>query len=613
VGLGRSLLGGILPRGMSNLDRLKARQRSLEARITDRAQAILAQLPRLGVDENTLLLAFAVVIGGAVGLSVIVFYKLIDLFQSGALTAAVSLTGFGSLSILLVVIVGLTLTRLLVRYGTGDSEGQNIPDVMRAVAKRGGVVHSLPVAVKTAGAALAIGMGGSVGAEGPVAVAGSALGSRIGRFFRSGPTRLKVLVGCGAAAGISAAFNAPIAGVFFSLEKVVGSFGVTSFPPVLVASVISAAISRAAFGATPVIEIPTEYAVGGAHELVLYGILGIVTGAVAVLYTRGVHGMGDLLRRLPKVWLRVLSAAALVGILDIVFRSDLWGRGHESFTIEMIGDRAAWFLIALAFAKLLATAATINVTRVGGVFTPALFIGATLGGGLAVLGAQIVPGFSIQPEAFALVGMAGLVAGATHAPLTAIMIVFEMTNDYALILPLMLCGAVAYITARRIYPESIYSEWLVRRGENIHSGRDTALLERLKVRDSYNNDPQVIGENATVPQIVAAISSSPQIEFPVLDSELELVGMITYEDLRTVLAGAETLSPVVLAGDLASQQFEWVTPDDSLRTALQKLAVRGSHDIPVLGGQDDPRLLGVIGRSEILSAYDRELLRQREP
>jgi CIC family chloride channel protein len=597
---------------MPDLARLKAWQRSLEARITDRAQAILARLPRLGVDENTLLLGFAVVIGGAVGLSVIVFYKLIDLVQSGALTAAVRLTGLGSLSILFIVIVGLALTRLLVRYGTGDSEGHNIPDVMRAVAKRGGVVHSIPVAVKTAGAALAIGVGGSVGAEGPVAVAGSALGSRIGRFFRSGPSRLKVLVGCGAAAGISAAFNAPIAGVFFSLEKVVGSFGVTSFPPVLVASVISAAISRAAFGDTPVIEIPTEYVVGSSGELVLYGILGVIAGAVAVIYTRGVYGMGDLLRKLPKVWLRVLLAAALVGVLDIAFRSDLWGRGHESFTIEMIGDRAAWFLIALAFAKLLATAATISVTRVGGVFTPALFIGATLGGGLAVLASQIIPGFTIEPEAFALVGMAGLVAGATHAPLTAIMIVFEMTSDYALILPLMLCGAVAYITAKRIYPESVYSEWLVRRGENIHSGRDTAVLERLKVRDSYNNDPQVIGENATVPQIVAAISSSPQIEFPVLDAELGLVGMITYEDLRTVLADAETLAPVVLAGDLANQQFESVSPDDSLRTALQKLAVRGSHDIPVLGDDEDQRLLGVIGRTEILAAYDRELLRERD-
>ena len=162
------------------------------------------------------------------------------------------------------------------------------------------------------------------------------------------------------------------------------------------------------------------------------------------------------------------------------------------------------------------------------------------------------------------------------------MIVFEMTSDYALILPLMLCGAVALITAKRVYPESIYSEWLVKRGENIHRGRDTAILERLKVRDSFNNDPNVIGENASVPQIVVAITASTQIEFPVLDDDLNLVGMISQDDIRTVLSDAQALAPVVLAGDLAHQQYESVTPDDSLRTALQRLAVRVSHHIPVI-------------------------------
>jgi CIC family chloride channel protein len=580
----------------------------IELRVTKRAQRLISRLSSLGVDENTLLLGFAVAIGGAVGLAVIVFYKLIDLFQGFALTAAGRLTGLGSLSILLVVVAGLALTRLLVRWGTDDSDGHNIPDVMRAVAKRGGVIRTVPVAVKTAAAAMAMGAGGSVGAEGPVAVAGSSLGSKIGRFFHSGPSRLKLLVGCGAAAGISAAFNAPIAGVFFSLEKVVGSFGVSSFPPVLVASVISAAISRAAFGDTPVIEIPTEYGVGGPSELLLYALLGVITGVVAVVYTRGTFGMGDLLGRLGGRWRQLAAGAVLVGVLDIIFRSDLWGRGHESFTIEMIGDRPGLFLIALAFAKLVATAATINIVRAGGVFTPAMFIGATLGGGLAVLAGAAFPGFAIEPEAFALVGMAGLVAGSTHAPLTAIMIVFEMTSDYALILPLMLCGAVAYITARRIYPESIYSEWLVRRGENIHSGQDTAVLERLKVQDTFNDDPHVINESASVPQIVEAIAASPQIEFPVLDSEFKLVGMISYNDLRTVLADSDRLAPVVLAGDIASQQFEWVTPDDSLFTALKKLALRGSHHIPVLDGAGHDHLLGLISRQEILSAYDREFL-----
>jgi len=596
---------------MPNFSRLLAWKQTLERWTGDHAQNLVARLPRLGVDENTLLLGFAAAIGAGVGIAVILFYKVIDLVRELAVTSAELLGWMGGLSIVLVVLVGLMLSRLMVRLGAKDSDGENIPDVMRAVAKRGGVVHSGPVTVKTVAAAMAIGSGGAVGAEGPVAVVGSAIGSKFGRIFRSGPSRLKVLVACGAAAGISAAFNAPIGGVFFALEKVVGSFGVASFPPVLVASVLSAVIARAAFGNSPVIAIPTEYGVGSPAELVLYALLGVVTGLVAVLYSRAVNS-GDKIIGGPKhIWLRIAAGALFIGALDLLFRADLWGRGHESFTFAMIADRSALILIALAFAKLIATAVTLAVTRAGGVFTPALFIGATLGGGLAVAGGQFIPGFTIEPEAFALVGMTGLIAGSTHAPLTAIMIVFEMTSDYALILPLMLCGAVALITAKRVYPESIYSEWLVKRGESIYRGRDTAIMERLKVRDCYNNDPNVIGENASVPQVVAAITASSQIEFPVLDNDLKLVGMISQEDIRTVLADAQALSPVVLAGDLAHQHYEWVTPNDSLRTALQKLAVRGSHHIPVIEGEDEEKLLGLISRQEILAAYDRELLREQ--
>jgi len=579
--------------------------------MSDRADHLIAHLPRLGVDESTLLLVFALVIGVAVGLAVIVFYKLIDLVQAGSLTTVARLTGFGSLAIVLVVLAGLGITRALVVYGTRDSDGENIPDVMRAVAKRGGTVHSGPVLVKTAASALAIGTGGSVGAEGPVAVLGSAFGSTIGRFFRSSPDRLRLLVACGAAAGISAAFNAPIAGVFFSLEKVVGSFGVRAFPPILVASVIAAAISRAAFGASPVIGIPTEYGMGAPSELVLYALLGIATGLVAVFYTRTVYHAQDLLGRLQIRWHQIVLGALVVGAFDVLFKADLWGRGHETLSIEMIGERTGYFLVALALTKVLVTAATLAVTRAGGVFTPALFIGATLGGGLAALAADLLPGFGIEPEAFALVGMAGLLAGSTHAPLTAIMIVFEMTSDYALILPLMLCGAIAYITARRLYPESIYSEWLVRRGENIHLGRDAAVMERLTVKDVYNDNPDIIGEGASVPQIVQAIRDSSQIEFPVLDTDLKLVGMITYDDLRTVLSDTEQFADVVLAGDVASPRFERVTPQDTLATALQRIGVRGSHDIPVVDAADPDRLLGTIGRREILTAYERELLQER--
>jgi CIC family chloride channel protein len=219
------------------------------------------------------------------------------------LTTAARLTGLGGLAIIVVVTGGIAVARLVVRHGAADSDGENVPDVMRAVAKRGGVIKGTPVLVKAAAAAVTIGTGGSAGAEGPMAVTGAALGSEIGRCFRSGPNRLKVLVACGAASGISAAFNAPIAGVFFALEKVTGNFGAQAFAPVLVSSVIAAVVSRAAFGNSPAIAIPREYAVGSASELLFYALLGLATGAVAVIYTRTSHRVVDLLARgLPGWW-----------------------------------------------------------------------------------------------------------------------------------------------------------------------------------------------------------------------------------------------------------------------------------------------------------------------
>ncbi len=589
--------------------RFRTLSQALIARASSVIERGVEKISTLGVDENTLLLFFALLIGSAVGVAVVAFYRLIDLAQLVSLGTVARLTGIGNLAITLVVVAGLFVARLLVKYGTADSEGENVPDVMRAVAKGGGVVHTGPVAVKTAATALAIGTGGAVGAEGPVAVAGSALGSKIGRFFRSGPQRLRLLVSCGAAAGISAAFNAPIAGVFFSLEKIIGTFGVSAFPPILVASVIAAAISRSAFGDSPVIAIPTEYGLGGADELLLYAGLGIACGVVAMAFIRFVYATEDALERLPNYWLRLLVAALAVGILNLVFKEDLWGRGHVSLSIEIVSVRSGLFLLGLCVAKLVATAFTLAAVRAGGIFTPALVIGATLAGGLAALG-RAYAGLDIIPEAFAVVGMTGVVAATTHAPLTAIMIVFEMTSDYALILPLMLCGAIAYITTRRLHPNSMYSEWLVRRGENIHAGRDTAILERLRVREFLNDDPDVINEGATVVQIMRAIGQSTQIEFPVLDGDLKLIGMLTYADLRTVLTDPERYADLVVAGDIAAEQFEFVSPRDSLRDALQKLAVRGSHLVPVVGDADPHKLLGVIGRQEILAAYDRELLRQ---
>jgi CIC family chloride channel protein len=575
--------------------------------LQESARAVSTTLAAMGSDEHTQLLVLAVVIGTASGAAVIVFYKAIDIIQGLVLQSALRTPLPAPLLIPLFVAIGLAACRSLIRWGAKGSLGENIPDVMYRVTVKGGVIRSVPVLIKTLAAAVVIGTGGSVGAEGPVVVLGAASGSRIGRWLRASPNRLRTLVGCGAAAGISAAFNAPIAGVIFGIEKILGAAGGMALGPFVVASILAATVSRSVFGNHPVMALPTAFSIGASWELLLYVGLGVVTGLVSVLYSRGVWRSQDLFAKLRSRWLQVVLGAAIIGGLDIAFRSSLWGKGHESLDLGIVATRSAAFLLALAGAKLVATAATFGAGGAGGVFTPALFIGATLGGAYGVALRGVLPGATFAPGALALVGMAGLVAGSTHAPLTAIMMVFEMTGDYGLILPLMLTSVLAYGIARRLHPESIYTEWLVRRGVVLSHGADAAVLARLPVHECVNRRPVVIPEGADVPAIVHRIGESRQTEFPVVDEDGHLVGMLSQAAVREAMDDHDRLGGIVLAADLAFPEAEPVTPEDTLLTALRRLGKRDVNVLPVVMAGDRDRLEGTVSRQDLMAAYERAL------
>jgi chloride channel protein, CIC family len=558
-------------------------------------------------DEHTQLLVLAVGIGAAAGAAVVVFYHAIDLIQRLVLRGALD---SGLPVVVLIpafVALGLMTCRALVRWGAKGSSGENIPDVMYRVTVKAGLVHSVPVLVKTLAAAIVIGTGGSVGAEGPVVVLGAAAASRIGRWLRASPNRLRTLVGCGAAAGISAAFNAPIAGVVFGIEKILGAAGGMALGPFVVASIIAATVGRAAFGNRPVIALPSAFGIHAAWELLLYVGLGVLTGVVSVLYSRGVWKAQDLAARLKRPWVQVLAGTIVIGALDLVFRADLWGRGHQSLDLAILASRGALFLGGLALAKLVATAATFGAGGVGGVFTPALFIGATLGGAYGVALRDLIPGWSGAPGALALVGMAGLVSGATHAPLTAILMVFEMTGDYGLILPLMLSSVLAYVIAVRLHPESIYTEWLVRRGVVLTHGADAAVLARIPIHDCVNTHAVVVPEHADLATVRALAQSSRQTEFPVVDEDGRIMGMLYQATLREALESEERLGGLLMAGDLVVPQFDRVTPEDTLLTALRRLGTRDVNYLPVVHAEDRDRLEGVVTRQDLLAAYERAL------
>jgi CIC family chloride channel protein len=567
------------------------------------ARLLSSNLAALRHDEQTMLVILAGIIGSAVGFGVSVFYRLIDLVQDLVLRSALRIPVTDLLLIPLFVAAGLAACRWLGIYGARGSTGENIPDVMYRVSVKGGVIPLMPVLAKTVAAAVVIGTGGSVGAEGPAVVLGAGTASKLGRWMKASPNRLRTLAGCGAAAGLSAAFNAPIAGVIFGIEKITGTAGGMALAPYVVGSILAATVSRGIFGNRPVLQMPSEFGVHSPWEMILYAVLGLVCGIVAVLYSRGVWRAQDLFAKLRSPWMRITLGALIIGALDLMFRQDLWGHGHQSLNLGIVAARSGLFLLGLTAAKLIATAVTFGAGGTGGVFTPALFIGATLGGAFGVVAQHLFPASPVLPGAMALVGMAGLVAGATHAPLTAIFMVFEMTGDYALILPLMLTSVLAYMVSRRLHPESIYTEWLVRRGVVLSQGADAVVLARATVADCYHRDPITVPAWADVRTILELTRDSRQTEFPVVSVHGRLVGMLSRETLRELDIG--TPPEAVLATDLARLFVKPVTPEDSLLTAMRRLGAVDVDYLPVVSVRDHGRLVGLVGRHDLTAAYDK--------
>jgi len=587
-----------------------ARSAAIVGRLGAPWTKVVGWLERRDWDEGTLLMVFALAIGAAAALGVVAFYRLIDLaydlliMQIGARLDPVA----GALYRPLVTALALWIAWAIVRWAK-IPDGQTVPDVQLAVAKRGGVVPFRPVVIRTLAAVVTLAGGGSAGSEGPTAVLGSSIGSAVGRALRFQPRRLKILVGCGAAAGISAAFNAPFAGAFFALEEVLGSFSIGAFSPVVIASVVAAITVRPFLGSHPAFHIPPYGSINPLAIVLLYPLLGVACGLASALYSRMFFSTADAFQRIKPLWIRPLLGGLAVGLLAYFGKGLLTGTGHLAIPIEMFGGITWYVLIGFAIAKMLATSLTLGSGGSGGLFTPTLFVGAAFGGGIGVLAQQILPHFGLHPEAWALVGMAGLIAGTLNAPITAIFMVFEMTDDYNLVPPLMIVSVIALATARAFAKHGLYDGWLARRGEHLAHGADRAIMHRLVVRDVMNTSPVSVAPGATLAEVVTASSESRLTTLPVVDGDGLLYGVITFADLRLALLDRGDLAPILLAADLA-EPTEVAVGTDSVQTALAKLNARAADLLPIVESEAHPILLGVLTREDVLAAYERELMHQ---
>ena len=573
---------------------------------------LVRRLPLGDLDEGALLMGFGAVIGVVAGLGVVGFYRLVDTAFYAFVRWPASRLAMHEAVLYrpLLSAVGLWAAWFIVRRARLP-DGQNVPDLQLAVAKRDGRIALWPVGTRTLAAAVTLGSGGSVGSEGPVAVLGGAFGSRVGRLFRLPPRHLKILLGCGAAAGISGAFNAPFAGAFFALEEVIGSFAVGAFSPVVVASVVGALVVRATLGTDMVITVPPYEAIEASAVVLLFPLLGVACGAVSALYVRLYFAAQDAARQVPgPAWSHALLGGLCVGVMAFTAASVLNGDGHLSIPMAHLATLAWWTLLGITVAKILMTVLSFAAGGSGGVFTPTLFIGATFGSGLGALLTAHTPIQGASPVTWGLVGMAGLVAGATRAPLTAIFIVFEITDDYELVLPVMVVAVIAYAVSRALAPHGLYDGWLARRGEHLAHGADRTVLARVVVRHAMDREAVTVPPGATLAHVVAASERARQPVLPVVDADGALHGLLTYPDLRQALLDRGALSDVLVAADLA-QAVPSVSQGATLREALRAMNASASDALPVVDGDGQGgRYVGLLTRHELLAAYERELVHE---
>jgi CIC family chloride channel protein len=492
------------------------------------------------------LLVLALIVGAGAGGGAVGFRWLIKVFTL-ALSGHSDYAGLGHIAnphvpglgryfvIFAPVVAGL-LYGPLVYFFAKEARGHGVPEVMFAVSRRGGRIAPQVAAVKALASALCIGGGGSVGREGPIVQIGSALGSTLGRFVKVSEDRMRVLVACGAAGGIAATFNAPLAGVFFAMELILRDFTSQSFGMVVLASVTASVIGRAALGNEPFLHLPA-FEVSHLSQYLLFAALGLLAGVIGVGFTRVLYWIEDACDwawRGPE-WLRPAVGGFLLGGLLLVL-PEMYGVGYPVLGNSIAGKYAIGFLIILLLAKMVATSLTIGIGGSGGVFAPSLFIGAMLGSAYGQILHQIAPGMTGPPGAYALIGMGAVFAGAARAPITAVVIMFELTGEYTIILPLMTAIVLATGISHLLSGDSIYTLKLRRRGVDLDAPATTSLMSSMTVGQVMDANAANVLDTTTLLRAAEALAHAPHAQLPVLDTAGRYRGVVTARAIADALA-----------------------------------------------------------------------------
>ena len=558
------------------------------------------------------LILLAVAIGVLAALGNLGFRNLIEFFSWVFRTLEWNALGIreGALTVLLIPIIlvsGGAAILILNYFFPGDVLGYGFPNFLEMVNLGQGRIKRRWIVVKALGAALSLGAGASVGREGPIAQIGGAIGSAVAQLRRLSVDRAKVLVAAGAGAGIATTFNAPMGGLMFAQEIVLmGQTDLTNVVVVVIATFTAVVTSRSMMGEASAVFHPAAFVITTYWEMVTYGLMGAALGLLGAGYIRFFHGAGHYIRgiKLPQ-WAKLTIGLAGVGAIAIVLPKNL-SDGYPVIDLALNGKLGLAMMFALAAAKFVASAISLDCGAPGGVFGPVFFIGAMSGGAFRGLIALIAPGIVGPRGSYSLVGLGAFLAAVTHAPLTALFLLFEMTQlNYNVALPAMIATITALVVARSIEGESIDTYSLAREGKTLAIGKERLVLSQLPVASVMHREIDILSDNATLAEVLRKAGETSQATLPVVNSEGELAGLIVTRDLLGVLASGAELGPLVNAFDLSRCNPPVVTPESNLDQAAQMMEYEALDEIPVVEHAHGGRFLGLISRRNVSQAFNR--------
>ena len=510
--------------------------------------------------------------------------------------------------------IGIAMAAIFVKYVVRDDISHGITKILFAISQRKSIIKSHNMWSSLIGSGITIGFGGSVGAEAPIVLTGAAIGSNLAKLFRLDQKTMMLMIGCGAAGAIGGIFKAPIAGLVFTLEVLMMDITMNSIAPLLISSVTATAIAYFTTGFSPMFELTTieAFTLG---RIPWYLLLGVACGFVSLYFTRGMNYLEQHFKRISNMWVKILIGGSVLGLLVYLF-PPLYGEGYDVILqlfnddpysgmqyspLAHLGD-SMWLIIGyfalVLLLKIVASVATNGGGGVGGIFAPSLFMGALTGFLCAYL--LKFAGVNVPVVNFTLVGMAGLMSGVMHAPLTGIFLIAELTGGYHLLMPLMIVAVVAYLTIMLFEPHSLYAMRLAQKGELLTHNKDRSVLTLLKMDNVLETDLKTVSPDMTLGQLVKVIADSKRNIFPVVDAKGELQGILLLDEVRNIMFQPRLYKRFTVA-QLMNYPQAVIQRDMPMEKVMEIFEDTGAWNLPVVDEQK--KYIGFVSKSKIFNSY----------